>query len=881
MKQQEAEEYQPDPDELLQAVQKEENKQKLGKLKIFFGMSAGVGKTYAMLEEAQRRLKEGIHIIVGTINTHGRKDTEKLLEGLPLIAEKWIKYKDTVFEEMDLEAILKEKPAIVLVDELAHTNVPGAHHPKRWQDVIEILDAGIDVYTTLNVQHIESRKDLVESFSGIQIRETVPDLILERASIIELVDLSPSELLERLKDGKVYLGDQSQIAARNFFKEDTLTALREIALRLTAEKVDHDLHSILSQGKSWKTREKLMVAIGSSPYAQQLIRKTRRRAFELDAPWVAVYVDIGQSLSDEDQARLNSHLNLAQELGAEVVTTVDKDIASALLRLAKSKNITQLVIGRSESHKWRIFQKSLPDRLAKEIKQVDLLILRQDKLVKVKTKVLLTPLSRQSFLGYILSFTSILGASIIGFLLLPWIGYKSVGFIFLLAILLLSFFVGQGPIFLTAILSTLSWDYFFIPPIFAFEVSKPEDIALILIFFTTAAIIGIFTNRIHKQDQILKSREKKFSTLYEIGHIITHADTAQSLRTNIVAYLQTAFNGHVDILFKGEKANKLTFDSKLPSLQQEKEQAVALWVLENGKIAGWSTSTLPSVNGLYLPIKSSQTIVGILVYFPHSERPLSIPEMNLLQTITQQIAAPLERFLFKAQATDQNFVVQVEKLQTSLLQSVSDQFYPPLNQILNAAEQIKHSDLNKENQVRLQFITRAGRHLQWMIDNLIFSAELESGFVKFTKSKQKIQNFIEECLQEMTPFLEFNPIQLSLPDNPILLDFDPRLMKHALKNLIHLAIIASPSMRSIQIKGVQEEHDFRISVINEGLTFESMLAHIFDKNYPLFNAKFKNEQLGFAIAKSVMNIHHGQIEAHSQKEGGTTFSISIPSILET
>ncbi|MBA3815802.1 MAG: sensor histidine kinase KdpD, partial [Parachlamydiaceae bacterium] len=287
-----SEDDQPNPDELLKAIQREEQQNTLGRLKIFFGMSAGVGKTYCMLGEAQQRQKDGTNVVVGLINTHGRKETEALLQGLPLIPEKWVKYKDIAFEEMDLEAIISKKPELVLVDELAHTNVPGSKHPKRWQDVVEILDAGIDVYTTLNVQHLESRKDVVENLLGIPIRETVPDLVLERATSIELIDIPPSELLKRLKEGKVYLGDQSILAAENFFKEHNLTALREIALRFTAEKVDHDLHGILL-GKGWRTRERLMVAISSSPSSEQLIRATRRLSFELDAPWVVVHIDTG------------------------------------------------------------------------------------------------------------------------------------------------------------------------------------------------------------------------------------------------------------------------------------------------------------------------------------------------------------------------------------------------------------------------------------------------------------------------------------------------------------------------------------------------------------------------------------------------------------
>lgn len=634
-----------DPDELLKAIQKEENQNNTGKLKIFFGMSAGVGKTYGMLQEAQARLKEGVDIVVGTINTHGRKETEALLQGMPMVPEKWVNYKETVFEEMDLEAILQLKPSIVLVDELAHTNIPGSRHPKRWQDVVDLLDAGIDVYTTLNVQHVESRKDLVESFALIQIRETVPDSLLERASSIELIDLSPSALLQRLNEGKVYLGNQSQIAARNFFKEGTLTALREIALRFTAEKVDHDLHSILSQGKGWKTREKLMVAISSSPFSQQLIRRTRRRAFEQDAPWIVVYVDTGKILSDEEQSRLTQHLNLAQELGAEVIVTDDTDVASALQRIAKQKNITQLVMGRSTSGpNWTLFHKSLMERLEEENQQLDLLILRQDRLTKVYQSIYSIVSLRSPFYSYALALASILGSTIVGFLMLPLIGDESVGFIFLLGIVLLSFFVGPGPVFLAAILSTWIWKFFFIPPTFSLSMDHPEDLALILIYFCTATIIGLLTSRIHKQDALLKGREKKLQQLYEIEQDLTSAVNFPQLRQQLTHRLQAIFNGQFDILISSENNQFLILDSRLAPLQEEKEQVVAQWVFRNRKMAGWSTSTLSAAKALYLPIKISHTTLGVLVYYPKSERLLSLTEMHFLQTVAQHIGIYLDKF---------------------------------------------------------------------------------------------------------------------------------------------------------------------------------------------------------------------------------------------
>lgn len=638
----------PNPDELLKAIQQQEKQKEFGRLKIFFGMSAGVGKTFSMLDNAQQKQKDGFNVIVGTINTHGRKETEALLQGLPIIPEKWIKYKDTVFEEMDVETIINAKPQLVLVDELAHTNVPGSKHPKRWQDVIEILDAGIDVYTTLNVQHIESRKDVVESLTGIQVRETVPDLILERATSIELIDIPPLELLQRLKEGKVYLGDQSKIAAEHFFQEENLMALREIALRLTAEKVDHDLHGIL-QGKGWKTRDRLMVAISPSPSSEQLIRAARRLAFELDAPWIAVFVDTGLALSDQDQIRLNRYFNLARDLGAEVITTHDLDIAEALQRIARQKDITRIVMGRPPKKKiniWNLFQGSFIDRLENENKHIDIVILRQEKLTNIYQRSVPVYHVSGNWKDYWLALAFVAGITIFGLLVNPLIGYKSVGFIFLLGILILSLFVGRGPIFLAAFLSAGCWDLFFIPPLFTSAISKPEDITLVIIYFFVAVIMGTLTGRMREQEQFLHGREEKMERLYEIERDIANSTNLQYLRLNVSSRLENSFPGKFDILIRGAN-NQLIFDSQLSLLNAEKEKAAAIWTFQNGKVSGWTTDTLPSAEGIYFPIKFSKSTVGVLIYHPKRKHSLSMEEMNFIQTVTQQLGIHLERYIFE------------------------------------------------------------------------------------------------------------------------------------------------------------------------------------------------------------------------------------------
>lgn len=865
------------PDELLKAVQKEENAKKLGHLKIFFGMSAGVGKTFSMLQAAQQVQQKGVNVVVGTINTHGRKETEALLEGIPIIPEKWIKYKDTVFEEMDLEAIISMKPDLVLVDELAHTNVPGAKHPKRWQDVIEILDAGIDVYTTLNVQHLESRKDLVESLTGIAIRETVPDLVLERASSIELIDIPPSELLQRLQEGKVYIGDQSRVAAAHFFKEENLTALREIALRFTAEKVDHDLHGIL-QGKGWKTRERLMVAISSSPTSEQLIRSTRRLAFELDAPWIAVYIDRGVTLSDQDQARLNRHFNLARELGAEVITSHDLDIAEALQRIAKQRDITRIIVGRpaaKKKHFWDIFHDRFIERLEDENKHVDIIILRQNELTTIYQRSIPTFIFESRWRSYGVSLAVMFVIAMISYILTPILGYKSVGYLFLLGILALSFFVGRGPIFLAAFLSALFWGIVLIPPFFSTTIHDTEDIFLVVIYFFVAAIMGAFTSRMREQDQFLHKREANIEKLYEIERDIANSPNLQYLRLNIASRLEKAFPGKFDILIKGAD-EQLIFDSQLSLLEAEKERAVAIWVYKNGKVGGWSTDTLPSAEGVYFPIKFSKSNVGVLVYHPSIQRSLSLEEMNFIQTVAQQLGMYLERYIFEERISKQDYARQIERLHDSILHSMNRSFYTPLENIIETNERIQNeSHEPKIRQLSMEMAKNISR-MKLTVDNIIGMSELESGFMHFEPKKNSVKDLINLCIREVKPYVNGHDIQLHLPTTIPLLPFDAKLLKLALNNLLINSMERSDPSKPIIITLEVFEKEFNLSVLDEGKGIpDGIKPLIFDKFYHS-SGSTKGLGLGLTIVKSVTDIHQGRILVENREKQGAKFTLVLP-----
>lgn len=631
----------PNPDELLRAVSREEERGKKGRLKVFLGMAAGVGKTYAMLEDAHKLKRKGFQVVVGIVNTHGRKETAELLKGLEILPPKNLKYKGAIFEELDLEAILQQKPDFVLVDELAHTNIPGSRHVKRWQDVQELLDNGIDVATTVNVQHLESLKDVVETITGVIIRETVPDSMLESADFIEMVDLTPTELLLRLKEGKVYLGSQAEVAMVHFFQEDRLTALREMALRFAADKVDHDLRGMVStveRRQEWKPRERLLVAVSHSPHSQKLIRTTRRFAFTLDAPWIALHVDTGGAFDEEEREMLAKNLTLARELGADVITTQDPDIAEAIQRIARQKQVTQIVVGRPPQRPFfGLFSKtSLLDRLADECKDIDVHVIRQSPL---GTAAKTNKKKRKITLGfsYLATFGLVCAFTAVNLLLLPFVGYQVVGVLFLMGILLLSLVFRKGAVFFGAILYGLVWDYFFIPPIGTFTVGENEDRLLLGLYLLTAFVTGILTDRARIRKEMLIKREATSQALYEIVRQIATSPTFEEIVMGVKSRLEVILNGQVELCIK-------RMDNGLDmAMLQAKEQACASWVYANNKEAGWSTATLPSSKYLYIPLKGYREMVGVLAYRPFDERGISSEEKDFLFTAGHQLACYLER----------------------------------------------------------------------------------------------------------------------------------------------------------------------------------------------------------------------------------------------
>ena len=881
-------ENRPNPDDMLLAISREQLKDTGGKLRVFLGMSAGVGKTYAMLKAAHQKLKEGVDVVVAVVETHGRPETLALLDGLDILPRRQITYRNTQMEEMDLDAVLERNPKIVVVDELAHTNVHGSRHEKRYQDVLELLDAGIDVYTALNVQHLESRKDSVEAITGIPIRETVPDSILERASLVELVDIAPTELLKRLREGKVYLGEKAAHAENNFFKEDKLTALREIALRMTAERVDQDLQRFISvrQNQSpWQTNERLLVAISHSPYSERLIRATRRLAYNLEAPWIAVHVDTGVKLNDEDQAQLVKNLNLARELKAEVITTTEVEASAAIRRISRQRNVTQVIVGRP-SRRWLrdiFYGGSLLDRLVRESAEVDIHVIRQDKVSEYRPawwREIYKYRTGSPPIQYWFVFCFIASIVFFSSFIDHLIGYHAVGFIFLLAVLVTGIFASLGPVIFGSVLTALSWNFFFIPPKMTFAISSLDDFLMCVAFLLVSAITGFLTNRIRFHEKLMREREERTNVLYEILQLISNSENKSEFLAKVTVRVGEILKADCGVILKSA-AGGLRFDEVNPYSVplNEKDQAVARWCYENEKSAGWSTDTLAQARSLFIPLKGQSETVGIFVFQPQKKfRKLDLEQENLLFSIARQLGTAIERHLLTQKIVESQRLEDSENLHQTLLNSISHEMRTPLTAILSAASTLENGELqNKEVREIGKNLLDAGERLNRVIENLLDMSRLNSGILALNLEWHDFNDLLSVTAKKLEKSLLGHHLEIQFADEVPLLRIDFRLMEHALSNLILNAALYSPAGTKIEIKLRRQNDKFSILIEDEGPGIpKESIASIFDKFYRVPGSPPGGTGLGLSIVKSIVELHRGHIEVENIEPHGARFRIELP-----
>jgi two-component system, OmpR family, sensor histidine kinase KdpD len=644
----------PDAEKLLAKIKAQETEASKGKLKIFLGFAAGVGKTYAMLEAGHRLLKDGIDVVAGCVVTHGRLETEALLKGLPSIPLKTIEYKGAQLNEFDLDAVLARRPAYVLFDELAHTNVAGSRHDKRYQDVEELLDAGINVYATLNVQHLESNSDIVAQITNIAIRETVPDTILERANEIELIDITPEELIQRFHEGKVYMPEQSELALEHFFRKGNLIALRELSLRVAAEKIDVDMQHYREDEdiqSIWPVSEKFVVCVSASPLSARLVRTTKRLASNLHAEWLAVYVQTVEHtrLSQRSKNRLFKTLNLAERLGAQVFTLTGTTIAEEILSFARARNVTKIVIGKSTARRLKYLRDRLFGSLVEKIillsGEIDVYVITGDPLPGEITPHYREPVHKIKWDQYVYALAIVTLATFIDHLVFHKLKQVNLVMVYLLAIVFAATRYGPGPSALASILSVACFDFFFVPPYMSFAVSDIQYLLTLLVMLTVSLTLSIITVRSRQQMELTKQRERQTAALFAMTREQVSAASIESILAASLKHLNEVFDSKV-VIFLPDKTGSLKADFQDANSYtiDSHEMGVAQWVFSNKQVAGASTSTLPGAKAVYLPLLTTNNVVGVIGLLPQQKERLQIPEeMHFLETFVYQIALAVER----------------------------------------------------------------------------------------------------------------------------------------------------------------------------------------------------------------------------------------------
>lgn len=863
-------EQRPNPDRLLSAQR--QDKHERGALTIFFGMAAGVGKTTAMLKTALQRKREGVDVVIGTLETHGRVEVMELAKGLEVIPLRVLSYRGMICRELNLNGIIHRRPQLVLVDELPHHNAPGCRHPYRWQDVIDILEANIDVYTTLNVQHVESRKEMVEQITGITIRETVPDLMIERASEIQLVDIMPSELLQRLKEGKVYLGDKSVLASQHFFQEDRLAALREIALRLTAEKVDHDLLAMQSTDAGWRPTEKLLVIVAPTENAQKAIRATRRFAFALKTAWIAAFIDTGLELNEAEQKQLRENLSLARDLGAEVVTMADPRLTEAIKRLVEENAISQIVLNRAS--RFSLYPYAVYDAIMEKVKSSDIHILAHDD-VNEKPPTQREYLFRLLFNGWSLS-SALPLAALLGAGALLWFGQATLSLALLLLLLLSSFLHGSLALFALILFvlfagGLISWWTF--PPL----VLTTWQNALLMSLLFAALIINAWLRRqLLARESMLRRGSEESRALFELMHQIAIAPTQQVLLQAMSEKLSKLLKGTVEILLVSDQ-HQLVAPADWIVVKNEKEHAVATWVLTHGKPAGWSTDTLSAVGILCWPLRGTKEVVGVLAFRPQRTTPLSFDEMNVIDTIAQQLALYLERTTYEERARQSSYIARAERFQDAIVQSVTEELTRPLHAMQEIIRQLPIEASVQSRHVLVAELEEYLEELDRWLANLSELSLISSGFMQLHPEHIPVKEWIESVIRTVEKQASDYKMIVQIPPHLPDLYCDPTLMELVITNLLLNAFASTPPGKRIWITAEQADQDMVISIADEGRGIPSeSTEHIFEKFFKLPESKSKGLGLGLSVAKAIIALHQGRIEVQNRVEGGARFTLFLP-----
>ena len=891
----------PDPDQLLEQLREGPSRAARGRLRIYFGASAGVGKTYAMLNAAQREHKVGTDVMVGVVETHGRAETADLLAGLPRLPLRQVAYRGHTLAEFDLDAALARRPAVLLVDELAHANVEGARHPKRWQDVQELLDAGISVWSAVNVQHLESLNGTVGAITGIRVHETVPDTVLDEADEIIMVDVTADELIGRLKAGKVYLPQQAEPAAQNFFRKGNLIALREIALRRTAEHVEDDVRSyrVEQSGSAstgpqeglpvWNTAGSILACVGPREGSEQTVRTAARLAGQLNVRWHAAYVETPrlQRLDVAQRDRILAVLKLAEELGAATAVLTGANTALTLVEQAQRLNCATLVVGRPRAARlpWGLGGPTLTRRLALRAPTLDIVeVARAASARRLSRTAQRAPAEatqgawQQEGVPYAWAAAASVAITLLVGPLQHWLDLANIVMLFLLGTVGAALLLGRGPAALAAVLNVAAFDFFFVPPRLSFQVSDVQYLVTFAVMLGVGLLTGQLTAGLRFQARIASSRERRAQSLFELTRELSGALLGTQVTELGQAAVQRTFGGQALVLAT-DPHDQLVLPAQPP---RGFDASVADWSFRNQQSAGLATSTLAAQSWHYVPLRAPMRVRGVLALEPAQSRWLLIPEqMQQLDTLARQIAIALERVHYVEIA--QNAVVEMEseRLRNALLAAISHDVRTPLTALIGLAESLQHSQpaLSAQQVDSARALAEQARELNALVNNLLDMARLQSGAVNLRMEWQSVEEVVGSAIRAAAPALGSTAVQTGLPPDLPLVEFDAVLIERVLVNLLENAAKYGAPPILVQAQVTPDRLVVTVADHGPGLP-PSVKGHeqsLFDKfTRGMTESATPGVGLGLAICKAVVDAHGGQISAASAPDGGAAFTVTLP-----
>ncbi len=859
----------PGPEELL-TLSREVAPTGRGSLRVYLGMCPGVGKTFAMLNDARRLGRENGDFLVGVVETHGRPETAALLEGLPVLERREIAYRGTVLHEFDLDAAIRSGAALVLVDELAHTNAPGSRHPKRWQDVEELLAAGIDVWTTLNIQHVESVLDAVRGVTGIRVQETVPDAFLAQADEIRVIDLTPEELLQRLAEGKVYLAGRAAIAADSFFREGNLRALREMALRFTVRKADAEKRAFMRRhfiSGPWRAGERFLVAVGTGPHSERLIRITCRLAQAQDAGWVAVHVDTGRALSEDESRQLTANLTLARSLGGETVSYPCEDLVQGILHVARRENVTQIVAGKAAvSLSWEsLLRRGIADRLQRESGEIDLLLVHPGGEGRRSARPQGLSVARSDFGHFGLAAAMLVVVTLVGLLMEPLLGYRSAALLYILSVPVAGIFLPRWPLLAMALCASLAWNFFFTEPRYTFAMAREGDVIILLSSLVVALVIGHLTTRLRRREANSRLAEERSRALYELTRVAAASPSLAHSVNASLAQLESVFSCRVTLLADSSDGRFQTLGGGALS---GKEESVCRWALEHGQAAGRFTDTLPEAGVLALPLSVNGKQSAVLALRPSDDQLASPVARDLLETFAAHFSVMLEKEEYLRMQREAALTEKSRQFQRTLLDHVSHEIKTPVAIIQAAADQLLKGAPHQELIAEMR---EAAQRLNRVMSQLVTLSRAEAGLILPAPELCDAHDVVREAMERLAP------AEVSLHGETFTFRTDPSILETILFNLMHNATRHGGGRADTHCGRANGRVFFEIRNTGEPIP-EAERGRIFERFHRGSGSGPGGMGLGLPIAKEFARLLGGDVKLLRSDPDASVFRVDLPDL---